>query len=139
MVIEEIKNIKSGRKELREFGITVGIVLGLLGGLFLWRGRSYYFYFFIISAAFLLFGLVIPLLLKPIHKVWMALAMLLGWVMTRAILSLLFFLVITPIGLLRRLFHKDFLGLKFNGGATNSYWIPKKTADFKRENYERQF
>lgn len=136
MIIEEIKSTKSERAELRSFGITIGIVLGLLGGLFLWRGKDYFPYFFILSAAFLLLGLVVPIALKVIHKVWMTLAMLLGLLMTRVILSLLFYLVVTPIGLLARLFGKDFLNLKKNA---DSYWIPKNAVKFERSNYERQF
>ncbi len=138
MIIEEIKNIKSGRRELRKFGITVGIVLGLLGGLFFWRGRDYYFYFLILSAALLLLGFVVPILLKPIHKVWMTLALLLGWLMTRVILSVLFYLVVTPIGLFGRLFGKGFLDLKFNRNV-DSYWIPKAKVKLEKSDYERQF
>lgn len=138
MIIEEIKNIESGRRELRKFGITVGIVLGLLGGLFFWRGRDYYFYFLILSEALLLLGLVVPILLKPIHKVWMTLALLLGWLMTRVILSVLFYLVVTLIGLLLRLLGKDVLELKFKRNG-DSYWIPKKEMKSERRNYEKQF
>ncbi len=138
MIIEEIKNIKSGKRELRKFGIVVGIVLGLLGVLFLWRGKDTYSYFLILSAAFLILGLAVPILLKPIHKVWMTLAELLGWLMTRVILSVLFYLVVTPIGLLARLSGKDFLDSKFDRNA-NSYWIPKGTVKFEKSNYERQF
>ncbi|MFX0197132.1 MAG: SxtJ family membrane protein [Candidatus Hodarchaeota archaeon] len=137
-MIEEIKNIKSGRRELRKFGITVGIVLGLLGGLFFWRGRDYYSYFLILSAALILLGLTIPILLKPVYKMWMTLAMLMGWVMTRVILSILFYLVITPIGLLAKLLGKNFLELKFNRNA-DSYWIPKGKVKSERSCYERQF
>lgn len=50
----------------------------------------------------------------------------------------LFYLVVTPIGLLARLFSKDFLNLKFNRNA-DSYWIPKGEVKFERSNYERQF
>lgn len=138
MIIEEIRNIKSGKRELRKFGIIVGIVLGLLGGLFLWRGRDYYSYFLILSVALLLLGLVVPILLRPIHKVWMTLAILMGWLMTRVILSVLFYLVVTPIGLLARLFGKDFLDTEFEKSG-NSYWIPKGTAKFERSDYEKQF
>jgi len=138
VIIEEIKNIKSGKRELRKFGIVVGIVLGLLGVLFLWRGKDTYSYFLILSAAFLILGLAVPILLKPIHKVWMTLAELLGWLMTRVILSVLFYLVVTPIGLLARLSGKDFLDSKFDRNA-NSYWIPKGTVKFEKSNYERQF
>ncbi len=138
MITEDIKSIKTGKSELRKFGLTVGIVFGLLGGLFFWRGRDYDFYFLILSAALLLLGLAVPILLKPIHKVWMTLAVLLGWLMTRVILSVLFFLVITPIGLLARLFRKDFLDLKFDK-STDSYWISKKEMKSERRNYENQF
>src|SRR3990172_9478986 len=103
MVIEEIKNIKSGRGELRKFGLTMGIVFVLLGGVSWWRGMGYYFYFIFPSFAFIISGLVIPSLLKPIQKIWMSLAILMSWLMTRVILSVLFYLGITPIGLLAKL------------------------------------
>jgi len=138
MIIEEINNIRSGRNELRKFGITMGIVLGLLGGFFLWRGKVYYSSFFIISTLFLFLGLVLPVLLKPIQKIWMVLAILMGWFMTRIILIILFYLIVTPIGLLARLFGKDFLNTKFNRNL-DSYWIPKKTITFDKRNYENQF
>ena len=110
-MIEEIKNIKSGRRELRQFGITVGIVLGLLGCFFIWRQKEWCYYFIIISFVFLLFGLVLPLLLKPVHKVWMTLAIFMGWCMTGVILGVLFYLVVTPIGLLMRLCGNDFFDI----------------------------
>lgn len=138
MIIEDIKNIKSGRGDLRKFGITVGIVLGLFGGLFFWRGREFYYYFLILSAAFLLLGLTLPVLLKPIQKVWMSLAIVLGWVMTRVILCVLFYLVVTPIGLGSRLFGKRFLDLQFDG-KSDSYWITKDTSKVEMKDYERQF
>lgn len=139
MVIEEIKNIKSGKNELRKFGLTMGIVFVLLGGVSWWRGKEYYFYFIFPSLAFIASGLVIPSLLKPIQKIWMSLAVLMSWVMTRVMLSLLFYLGITPIGLLARLFGKDFLGIKFNRDMADSYWIPKEKREFDRNDYEKQF
>lgn len=138
MIIEEIKNIKSGKIELRKFGITIGITLAFLAGLFLWRKSNYYSYFFIVSAVFLFLGAVMPILLKPIHKVWMPIAVVIGWVMTRVILIVLFYLVVTPIGLLARLFGKDFLSRKFDK-ATGSYWIVRKSTGFDKKSYENQF
>jgi hypothetical protein len=138
MLSEEIKNIKSGRSELKKFGITMGIVLGLLGGFLLWRGKVYYSTFFILSTLFFVLGLTLPVLLKPIQKIWMILAVLMGWFMTRIILIILFYLIVTPIGLLARLFGKDFLNTKFNRNL-DSYWIPKKTVTFDKKNYENQF
>jgi len=75
MILEEIKNIKSGNREIRKFGVSVGIVIGLLGMLFLWRGNDYYPWFMVISGALIVLGLVTPVVLKPIYKFWMTLAM----------------------------------------------------------------
>lgn len=138
MITEEIKNIKSSKKELRKFGITMGIVLALFSGFIWWRGKDYYIYFLGFSAAFFLFGLAIPSLLKPIHKFWMGLAVLMSWFMTRVILSILFYLGITPMSFLAKLFGKDFLGLKFGNNINSSYWIPKEKVKNKSD-YERQF
>ena len=137
-MFEEIKNIKSGKKELRQFTIVVGIVLGLLGGLFFLRERNYYHYFFILSFVFLFLGLVAPILLKPIQKIWMSLAILIGWFLTRVILIILFFLVVTPIGILAKIFRKQFLDIKFDRN-TDSYWIRRETTSFDKRSYEKQF
>ena len=138
MIVEEIKSIKSDKKELRQFGITIGIILSLLGVLFLWRDKDWYTYLLIISVVFLFFGLFIPILLKPIHKTWMTLSVLLGWFVTRVIMIILFYLVVTPIALLARLFGKDFLATKFNRNV-NSYWIPREAIKHDKRNYENQF
>ena len=138
MIIEEIKKIKSEKKDLRQFGITMGIVLALLGGLLLWREKDYYFYFLMLSIAFFFIGLALPVLLKPIHKIWMTLAILMGWVVTRVIMTTLFYLVVTPIGLLTRLCGMDFLDIKSEKNV-NSYWTPRKTIKDDKKKYENQF
>ena len=138
MIIKEIKNIKSGKKELRKFGITIGIFLGLLGMLFWWRAIGYYCCFFIISITFLFFGLALPILLKPIHKVWMTLSIFMGWVSTGIILSVLFYIVVAPIGLLTSLFSNSFLDLKFSSNS-DTYWILRKETEKDRSDYEKQF
>ena len=139
MIIEEIKNIKSGKSELQKFGITMGIVFVLFGGFSWWRGKDYYSYFLIVSTVFLTLSVVGLFLLKPIHKIWMSLAVLMSWFMTRIILSILLYLGFTPIGFLSRLFGKDFLGTKFDRNNSNSYWIPKERGKLERIDYEKQF
>ncbi len=110
--------------ELRKFGITLGVVFGLLALVFWLRGRACFLYIFILSALFLICALCAPRLLKHVHKVWMTFGMSVGWVMTRVILSILFYLVVTPTGLIARLFGKDFLDIKYDKNA-KSHWIPK--------------
>ena len=138
MITEEISNIKSGKRELRQFGITIGLVLVLLGSWFLWRDKEGGYLLLIIASLFLSLGLILPKLLKPFHKLWMTLAILLGWLMTRIILTILFYLVVTPIGLLARLSGKDFLNKKLDRNAT-TYWIPRKASTPDKSNYENQF
>ena len=138
MIAEEIRNIKSDKSDLRKFGITMGIILTLLGGLFLWREKGYFIYFFILAATFIIPGLVLPAALRPAHKGWMTLSILLGWVMTRVILSVLFYLVVTPTRCLARLFGKQFLDLKIDNNI-ESYWIQREKQPLNKTDYERQF
>jgi len=139
MIREEINNIKGGKGELRKFGITMGLVFLLFGGFSWWRGKDYYFYLLGLSGAFLFLALVTPSVLKPINKMWMTLAILMSWVMTRVILSILFYLGITPMGILARLFGKDFLAIKFDKRGVNSYWIPREKQGLEKADYEKQF
>ena len=70
---------------------------------------------------FITFGFLIPIILKPIYIGWMSFAIIIGWFMTRFILSLLFYLIVTPIGLITRVLGKDFLELK-KEASNGSYW-----------------
>ena len=135
--LNELKSIPSGKKDLRKFGITMAVVLGGLGALLLWKGRPTYPIFLSLAAVFLLAGLTIPNFLKPIHKAWMALALLMGWIMTRVILSILFFLIFTPIGLLSRLLGKKLLDADFSE-KKESYWI-SRTTKFDQKHYDVQY
>ena len=130
-------NIKT-KNQLRKFGITVGAVFGLLGALLCWRARDYYYYFLILCGAFIIPGVIAPMTLKPVEKVWMSAAKCMGWVMTRVVLSILFYFVLTPTGLIAKLFRKDFLDLKFDRNA-ESYWISKEHAIAGKERHENQF
>jgi len=138
MLIEEIKNIKSGRKELRRFAITVGTVFGLLGLLFLWRQKDTAPWFILIASFLLFFGLTFPKVLKPIQKIWMSFALIMGWFVTRVILAVLFYCVVTPIGIVARVFSKDSLGMKFDPRA-QTYWIPKPSQSDDKKGCENQF
>jgi hypothetical protein len=137
-IVSEIKKIQSTRKELREFAFVVGGVLAAIGALLLWKGRPAFTYFLIPGALLILFGFLNPFALKPLQKVWMALALVMGAFMSRLILGLLFFLGITPIHFIARLFGKRFLDLSFRQ-PVDSYWIHYPETKTEKGQYEKQF
>lgn len=137
-MLEEIRNIKGAKKELRNFGIMLGCILSVLGAVALLRGKTSYPYFFSFGAVFIILGSLLPYVLKPIHKLWMSVALAIGWFVSRLILVVFFYLVITPIGLLARLFGKDILSLKFDKNA-DSYWIKREECEFNESSYDNQY
>jgi hypothetical protein len=114
------------RTQLRNFGLIVGGVFGLLG---LWplviRGQNDRWWLLILAVALIVPALVVPRLLAPAHRAWMALGGALGWVNTRIILGLIFFGMITPMGLVRRTVGGDPMQRAFDAGAT-SYRVAQR-------------
>jgi len=138
MVFEEIKNIKSGKSELRKFGLVLGVVSLLWIGLFFWHRKSWYPYFFALPGILIFFAYVYPFALKLPHKVLRTLFILINWIITRLVLCILFYFVIAPISILFRLFGKKFLDLKFNK-SVDSYWILRENNHLGRKACEKQF
>ena len=140
MIVEAIKNIRSEKKDLRSFGLVIGIALGIIGGLLLWKENPAYVWLFGIGGAFVLLGLVVPIVLLPLHKVWMLIAGLIGWIMSRLILSVLFYAVLTPMSLVGRLFGKRFVQTRLDRSA-GSYWNIREKLEpaAERESFEEQF
>lgn len=139
MIIEEIKNINSSPRELRKFALAMAVPLALIGGFLLWRRSGYYWYFFIASGVFICPGMLAPVVLRPVHKVWMTFAIIMGWFMTRVILSVLFFLILTPTALLLRLLGKDLLNMRFDKDTSESYWLARDRNESQKPDYTKQF
>ena len=138
MILDDLKELKRGSRELRRFGLMVGSVFVLLGLLLLWRGRGHPAWFLSPGAVLVTAGALVPKILEPIYIIWMALAFVLGFVVSSVLLTAFFFLVITPIGLVARLLGKDFLRLKLDPRAS-SYWLSRTKPSGSSADYERQF
>jgi hypothetical protein len=124
---------------LRHFGLLVGGVLVALGLFFLVRQKAYYLFFLLPGGALVVSGLLFPKALKHVYIAWMTMAIVLGFVVARVILTLFFFLVVTPIGWICRLAGKDFLRLKLDPNV-QTYWIPRRRRKAEsQEEYEQQF
>lgn len=137
-IVKDIRGIDTSSKKIRDFGITFFVVLVLVGGVFLYKGRDFGYLFMALGLFFLCAGLWAKKSLKGLYKVWMALAVVMGFFMSRIILCVLFYGVITPIGTILRVFGKDLLNQKWDRKAT-TYWIRKERGPFDKKRYEKLF
>jgi hypothetical protein len=132
---EEYQKLDRSPRALRRFGFTVGLVLLLLGGLMAWRHRNGGWVLVSIGTLLALTGAFVPAALRYVYQIWMTFAFALGWVMTRMILTIVFCLIVTPIGLLQRLCGKRPLEYRFKSDES-TYW-QRRTAG--PGDYEKQF
>lgn len=138
MIREEIAAIDTGNREIRKFGISIGVVLTVIGGAALYFGRDWFAAVWTVAAVLLVFSLLTPTLVRPVYKAWMVFSVLLGWLVTRIILSLLYYVVFTAIGIIGKISGKAFLDLGFKTD-TGSYWTPREHPATEKSDYERQF
>ncbi len=138
MLLDEIKNIKSTRKDLRNFGLSVGTVFAIIGLALLWYEKSNFPYLLAPGVALIVLGLVLPKLLTPLQKVWMTFAVIMGFVMTRLILSILFFIVFTAFGITAKVIGKPLLDMKIDK-SSESYWKRRDDKTQPESNPEKQF
>ena len=116
----------------RSFGIVFFIVfltisfypLSNEGDLIIWS--------LVVSIIFLLLGIINSNLLTPLNKLWFKFGILLGKITSPIIMGIIFFLVVTPIGLIMRLMNKDILNLKYNNNKT--YWLLRNKINNKMKN-----
>ena len=116
----------------RNFGIVFFVVFLIIAIYPLINGDELRLWSLVVSIIFLLLGLVNSKILNPLNKLWFKFGIFLGKIISPLIMSIIFFLVVTPIGLLMRLFKKDLLKLKFN--SNSSYWIEKTEPKSKMKN-----
>ncbi len=140
MLYNEIKEVVANctSTELRKFGLTIGIFLFLIAAWLFWKNKTTAEYFAYTGGALILSGLAVPAILKPVYLGWMSFATVIGFIMTRVILILIFGLVFTPVGLAMRALGKDPLSEKFDRAA-KSYWLPRADRQADSKSAERQF
>lgn len=137
----EVSNTQFSTLDLRKFGFIMGAMFGLLFGLFFpWlfekTSQNWPIWPFIVLAVFWGLALFAPKVLEPINRIWIKVGNVLGWVNSRIILGIMFFLLIFPIGLLLKLFGKDSMSRKLDKNI-KTYRI--KISPRKKEHLERPF
>ena len=116
----------------RSFGIVFFIVVLLIALYPLLKGNDLRIWSLLISFIFLALGLINSKILTPLNKLWFKFGLLLGKFISPLIMGIIFFIVVTPIGIIMRLLNKDLLNLKYNKKET--YWIDKSGPKSKMKN-----
>ena len=132
-------NRSPSRKEIRTFGLTLLIGFGVIALLFLFRGRVHRAtwaggmgtFIFVLSALF-------PTLAKPFYWTWMGLSAVLGWVTSRVIMTVIFLVILTPLGLFFRIMGRDPLRLKKSSFPKESFWQPHPER-FDKSSYDHLY
>ena len=109
----------------RSFGLLFFIVFLILGLWPLKNSQSFNLFFITVAIIFLFLGLINSKLLSPLKKIWIKFGEILGSIIAPIIMALVYFIFLTPISLIVRLFGKDLLGIKLNK-SIDSYWIKRK-------------
>ena len=127
------------KKHIRTFGFGLTVFLSLIGGVQIYKGHSgVAVYLFSAGFVALCVSLSFPIALKPIYKIMMFVAQLIGWVNTRLLLGIIFYTVFSPIGLFLRLIRKDLLDRKLDKNIS-TYWIKRDKQVVDVSQYEKQF
>ena len=116
----------------RSFGIVFFVVFLLIAFYPLTYSGELKLWSVIISLIFLSLGLINSKILTPLNKLWFRFGIFLGKIISPVIMGIIFFLVVTPIGLVMRLLGKDLLNLRYNKNKT--YWIEKNDPKSKMKN-----
>ena len=116
----------------RSFGIVFFIFFLIVSLYPIINNDSLRVWSLIISLAFLILALSNSEILTPLNKIWFKIGIILGKIVSPFVMGIIFFLVVTPTGLIMKLFGKDLLNLKYN--SKNSYWIEKVGSKSKMKN-----
>jgi len=127
------------KKKLRTFGMALALFLAIIGTVHFFKGNvptNYWFW----GTALLIFAtsVTLPVLIKPVYQAAMFVAHILGWINTRLILGLIYYLLFTPVGVIMRVLGKDPLHRKFDKQA-KTYWKVRDRTARPKEHYLRQF
>jgi len=117
--------MKSEKINNRSFGVLFFVVFLIIGFYPVFNSGSPNIYFLILSTPFLILGLLNSKILTPFNKAWIKLGEFLGLIIAPVIMAIVYFVFLTPISFLVRIFGKDLLNIKFNK-KKESYWIDRK-------------
>jgi Saxitoxin biosynthesis operon protein SxtJ len=131
---EEVVKVSSERS----FGLVFAGFFALLGALSLYSGAERWHYWFPLAGVFAVLAYAAPRLLTPLNRLWAKVGLLLHMVISPVILGILFYVCVTPIGMLMRMSGRDPLRRKFEPAA-KTYWITREPPGPAPETFNNQF
>jgi hypothetical protein len=137
-MLDDLKKISSTKKDLANFGQVIAGVCAVVAVVLALKGNHASLILAGVGLTVLIIRFAYPLILLPFQKVWMGISIILGFIVSHIILFLLFYIGVTGIGMLGRLFGKQFLDREFRSRRT-SYWIKRDRKQFDKSSYEKQF
>jgi len=128
---------ETDRRTITSFAVVVSLALSAIAAWRWYRGTDQRVVIALVAVAavLLLLAAVAPAALRPVYRGWMKLGAALGWINTRIILTVAFFLVVTPIGVIMRLAGRSPMG----GRKRDSYWTNTEAHDWGDRHVEKQF
>jgi hypothetical protein len=125
-------------KEIRRFGLIAVVFFGTLLGLGLWLGRPITTYLGGVLGALGFALFLLPQPLRPVYRIWLKVGHFIGKVVTTSVLVLAYYLVITPGGLLKRVFGGRPIAVRPDKGRT-SYWVPREEPAQPKERFLKRY
>lgn len=138
MIRQELQSLPCARRDLRNFGLLVGGILLALAAWCFYRGKAAAPYLLVCGAPLFVLGLIAPPALRRIYLAWMAMALVLGIIVSTILLTVFYFLVMTPIGWIARAAGHDFMHRRFDRNAP-SYWSRRPPSELNPQHLEQQF
>ena len=137
---DEIRGVFSKKDpvEYLKFGLTMGLFLFIVGTAFALSGVYIGYYIGGVGILLLGLGVLIPLSLMPIYIIWMSFAVIMGYIMTRIILTIIYYLIFSPVALVLRVIKKDLLDQKIYRDAP-SYWKIRSENTYDPKSSENQY
>lgn len=134
----EIHEMVSDKQTVRKFGIIFSVILLAIAGWLWYKSNPLWIWFGGGAAVMALLAVLGTVVLIPLYKGMTVFAIIIGYFVSKLIITVMFILFFIPIGLIMRLLGKDLLDKKINKNAA-SYWLKKENTPFSKEKYERLF
>ncbi|MFC1674341.1 SxtJ family membrane protein [Candidatus Omnitrophota bacterium] len=129
--------INEGKDTLERFSLVLFIGFSLFGLILFLKGKTVFYIPWLMAIVVILAGIICPLRLNAVYKFWMLFASKIGWFNTRVLLIIIYYIVLTPTGLVMRVFGIDLLDRRIERDK-GSFWRRAEEKPFKPLDYERQ-